>query len=208
MIKSSSEYSDAAWALIEEAATMPCPESIREPSHPRIWWLANNAQGANLTDDETRMMRRLISALSRLREQDQTMPVQQMLVLLWIAANEGRPQRDLIQAFKDIPESTVSRNVAALSEVHRLGKPGLGLVSWLPHPTDRRVNLLQLTPQRYLPAGQDRSDVTHRQEALIKSQTVKTTCTRFGRTEFSLPKPSGAAAPIGPSEKTPFRPPF
>jgi hypothetical protein len=29
-----------------------------------------------------------------------------------------------------------------------------------------------------------------------------------GRTEFSLPKPSGAAVPIGPSENTPFRPPF
>ena len=100
---------------------------------------------ANLTDDERRMMRRLISAMSRLREQDLTMPVQQILVLLWVAANEGRPQRDLIAAFKDIPESTVSRNVAALSEVHRLGKPGLGLVSWLPHPTDRRVNLLHLT---------------------------------------------------------------
>ena len=44
--------STPAEKLIKEAATMPCPESIREPSHPRIWWLANNAQGVDMTDDD------------------------------------------------------------------------------------------------------------------------------------------------------------
>ena len=33
-------------------------------------------------------------------------------------------------------------------------------------------------------------------------------CASRRRTGFFLPKPSGAAAPIGPSEKAPFRPPF
>jgi DNA-binding MarR family transcriptional regulator len=41
--------------------------------------------------------------------------------------------------------STSSRNIAALSPIHRLGKPGLGLVTWVDSPTDRRVKLLKLT---------------------------------------------------------------
>ena len=43
--------------------------------------------------------------------------------------------------------STSSRNIAALSNVQRLGKPGLGLIDWVDSPKDRRVKLLYLTPK-------------------------------------------------------------
>ena len=98
-------------------------------------------------DEQTRLLtRNLMKVLEGFREQDGEMPVQQMLVLLWIASNEGKTQRELIAALSMAP-STSSRNIAALSEVHRLGKPGLGLVTWSDHPTDRRIKLLMLTPK-------------------------------------------------------------
>ena len=67
-----------------------------------------------------------------------------LLVFCWIALNEGGLQRDMCDALA-IPVSTASRNVAALSEVHRLGKPGLGLVTWTESKQDRRAKLLGLT---------------------------------------------------------------
>lgn len=95
-------------------------------------------------DEQRRQFRRIMSMLSRFREQDSEMPVQQMLVFCWIALNEGGLQRDMCDALA-IPVSTASRNVAALSEVHRLGKPGLGLVTWTESKQDRRAKLLGLT---------------------------------------------------------------
>jgi DNA-binding MarR family transcriptional regulator len=74
------------------------------------------------------------------------MPVQQQLVLCHVALNEGTTQRDLCQAL-DMAVSTASRNIASLSEVHRLGKPGLGLVTWIEDVQDRRSKLLMLTPK-------------------------------------------------------------
>ena len=102
---------------------------------------------ANLNEDERRMMRRVIAVMSRLRKQDATMSVQRILMLVWVAANEGRPQRDLLAAFKDLTSASISRNVAALSDVPSLGEPGLGLISWRQDPLDRRSNLLHLTPK-------------------------------------------------------------
>ncbi len=95
-------------------------------------------------DTERRTLRGLFQVISLLRERDKEMPAQQMLVLLYIALNEGTTQRDLCRDL-DMPVSTSSRNVAALSTVHRLGKEGLGLVTWAEDPQDRRAKLLALT---------------------------------------------------------------
>lgn len=95
-------------------------------------------------DDERRIFRRLNSILGAFRTQDGEMPVQQMMVFCWVALNEGGVQRDLCTAL-DMPVSTASRNIAALSPVHRLGKPGLGLITWVESPHDRRAKLLMLT---------------------------------------------------------------
>jgi DNA-binding MarR family transcriptional regulator len=100
-----------------------------------------------LTDDEDRRaLRRLNSVLLQFKMQDAEMPIQQMLVLMWVAMNEGGVQRDLCAAL-DMPNSTASRNLAALSPIHRLGKPGLGLLTWEESLEDRRAKLLKLTPQ-------------------------------------------------------------
>jgi DNA-binding MarR family transcriptional regulator len=95
-------------------------------------------------DEERRQFRRIYSLLLRFRGEDGEMPVQQMLVFCWVALNEGGVQRDLCEAL-DMPNSTASRNLAALSDVHRLGKQGLGLVTWTESKQDRRVKLLCLT---------------------------------------------------------------
>lgn len=96
-------------------------------------------------DDTARLkFRSIFSLLSRFRTLDKEMPVQQMLVFCWVALNEGRTQRELCVSL-DMPSSTASRNLAALSKVHRLGKEGLGLIEWREDPMDRRSKLLWLT---------------------------------------------------------------
>ena len=97
-----------------------------------------------MNDEDRRAMRRLSSLVGLFRKQDAEMPVQQMAVFCWIVTNEGRVQRDLCAAL-DMPNSSASRNIAALSLVHRLGKPGLGLITWVDNPEDRRAKLLMLT---------------------------------------------------------------
>ncbi len=97
-----------------------------------------------LPEDDRRSIRRFTSILNLFRDQDAEMPIQQMVVFCWVAVNEGKTQSELCDALK-MATSTSSRNIAALSPIHRLGKPGLGLVTWVDSPTDRRVKLLKLT---------------------------------------------------------------
>lgn len=104
----------------------------------------SRAAAWELSDEDRRVMRRLNSTLGLFRVQDAEMPLQQMIVFCWVALNEGKTQRELCDALK-MATSTSSRNIAALSPVHRLGKPGLGLVTWVDSPTDRRAKLLMLT---------------------------------------------------------------
>lgn len=97
--------------------------------------------------DEARgMLRRLFRVAESLRDMDSDMPVVQMSVLFHVAMNEGVTQREICAALS-LPTSTTSRSVASLSEVHRLGKPGLGLISWYDDPEDRRTKRLVLTPK-------------------------------------------------------------
>lgn len=95
-------------------------------------------------DQQRKDFRRMNSILSLFRAVDGEMPVQMMMVFCWVALNEGGVQRDLCTAL-DMPNSTASRNLAALSTVHRLGKEGHGLVTWTEDVMDRRSKLLVLT---------------------------------------------------------------
>lgn len=96
------------------------------------------------TDEDRLTGRKVLALLSRLRDLDNDMPVQQTVVLLWVALNEGRTQRELRDQLV-MPSSTASRSLAALSKVHRLGKPGLGLIDFFEDPEDRRAKQLFLT---------------------------------------------------------------
>lgn len=100
---------------------------------------------AVFTNDEDRKSFRIIFKLTEIfRDMDKDIPMSTASVFLWVALNEGGTQRDL-RAALDLPSSTASRNLAALSKIHRLGKPGLGLIEWVESPEDRRANLLFLS---------------------------------------------------------------
>ncbi|WP_210092396.1 MarR family winged helix-turn-helix transcriptional regulator [Ruegeria sp. HKCCSP346] len=88
----------------------------------------------------------LFAIISRFREVDSEMPVQQMLCLVWVANNEGKSQKELRDSL-GMASSTASRNLNALADYHRLGKPGLGLVEMADDFRDRRQKVVRLTPK-------------------------------------------------------------
>lgn len=79
-----------------------------------------------------------------LRNQQNEMPMQQADVLLTIARRPGLTMAELAEEV-DLAQSSCSRNVAALSDYHRLGKPGLGLVEAVIDPRNPRRRLMYLT---------------------------------------------------------------
>lgn len=97
-----------------------------------------------LHEADRKQFRSIYQILLALRELDADMPVNQAVCFAWIALNEGRTQVELRQDL-DMASSTSSRNLAALSKVHRLGKPGLDMIEWVENPEDRRAKLLYLS---------------------------------------------------------------
>lgn len=85
-------------------------------------------------------LRRLLAAIEMLRVLDDTMPVQMLAVLLQVALAEdsGEPMSltQLAEALH-MGQSSVSRNVATLSEWSWQKKPGLSLV-------ETRIDLMEL----------------------------------------------------------------
>lgn len=98
-------------------------------------------------DSSERQMARAIGAMAEgLRMLSSDMPIVQISILMEIATLEGVTQREISDRL-GLPSSTTSRSVAALSDVDRLGKPGLDLVAMIPDIEDRRVKRLQITPR-------------------------------------------------------------
>ena len=97
---------------------------------------------------DTLPIRRLAQALSLFRDLDPEIPAQQVLCFLLIAAadKEDIHMRDL-QSAMGIASSSTTRNVQALSEQHRLGKPGLDLVETYEDSADRRYKRVRLKPK-------------------------------------------------------------
>lgn len=99
----------------------------------------------NLTNDQDRKRARSIfNLIVVFREVEKDMPMSMAIIFIWVALNEGSTQVEMRQAL-DMPSATSSRNLAALSKVHRLGKAGHDLVEWVENPEDRRAKLLYLT---------------------------------------------------------------
>lgn len=82
--------------------------------------------------------------LEAIREIDATMPIQVAHVLTMIARHPGISMQKLAD-YAGLTQSSTSRNVAALSKWHRLGKPGYDLVEAIEDPEDRRAKVLFLT---------------------------------------------------------------
>lgn len=99
---------------------------------------------STLTDVNRSQFRSIFQIMSILRDLDADMPINQATCFCWIVLNEGRTQVELRQDL-EMASSTSSRSLAALSKVHRLGKPGLDLIEWVENPEDRRAKLLFLS---------------------------------------------------------------
>ena len=74
------------------------------------------------------------------------MPAQVTACLLWIASHE-RGHKTAMEHELKLSVASGSRNTDWLSDWHRLGKPGLGLVRKSQDPTNRRRAELCLTPK-------------------------------------------------------------
>jgi DNA-binding MarR family transcriptional regulator len=87
---------------------------------------------------------RLIQLMEMLRAIDPEMPAQTVLTFLIIADEPDISMRDL-QNRLGLASSSTSRNVAALSKHHRLGKDGADVVEAYEDPADRRYKRVRLT---------------------------------------------------------------
>jgi DNA-binding MarR family transcriptional regulator len=85
-------------------------------------------------------------AIEEFRKLDPEIPTQTVNTFLYAALHEGCTMRDLATAL-GVAQSTMSRNVSALSKVHRSGRPGLDLVRRDPDPYERRRVVVTLTPR-------------------------------------------------------------
>ena len=92
-------------------------------------------------------LRNLYQAVQLFRDLDPELQTQTVVCFLLIAeARDDLPMRDL-QTELAMPSSSVSRNVAALSKHHRLGRAGLDLVEAYEDLADRRFKRVRLTPK-------------------------------------------------------------
>lgn len=74
-----------------------------------------------------------------------SMTVQQIRVLLLIAANPGISQKEIMGAMGDIADSSVSRIVGILGAYGSRGTKPMNLVEVRIHPTNRQSKALHLT---------------------------------------------------------------
>lgn len=86
----------------------------------------------------------LFKAIEEFRGIDPEMPSQSAALFLYSAIYPGCTMTDL-QKNLGMSQASCSRNVSALSEWHRLEKPGLGLIVASPDPMERRRKIVQLT---------------------------------------------------------------
>lgn len=87
----------------------------------------------------------LMTALELVRKElDPEMQVQTLSVLLTVASAPGITMKELSQRLH-LAQSSCSRNVAALSKWHRLGRPGLDLLVATEDPAERRRKIVRLT---------------------------------------------------------------
>lgn len=103
--------------------------------------LTKERRGGAMTKQGLRELFRCVEILRGVRSE---MPIQTASVLLAIAMRPGVLQRDL-PAMLGLSQSSISRNVHALSRRDRHGKPGLGLVAQGIGPKGARSPELRLT---------------------------------------------------------------
>lgn len=89
-------------------------------------------------------MHTLIKVIEEFRKLDAEMPMQTAAVFLNVVLNPGVTMKDLADRC-GISQASTSRNIAALSKWHRLGKAGHDLVEAVEDPAERRRKIVNLT---------------------------------------------------------------
>jgi DNA-binding MarR family transcriptional regulator len=77
-------------------------------------------------------------------ELDREVPMQVVQAFLYVASHDNCYKSSLEKEL-GLLTASCSRNLAWLSDKHRLGKPGLGLIERKVDPTNRRRLILSLT---------------------------------------------------------------
>jgi DNA-binding MarR family transcriptional regulator len=85
-----------------------------------------------------------IKVFEEFRKLDPEMQMQTALIFLLIANNEGCSISDL-EKWTGLTSASCSRNVAALSDIHRKGRPGHNMIVARVDANDRRQRNLYLT---------------------------------------------------------------
>ncbi|TPI83492.1 winged helix DNA-binding protein [Mesorhizobium sp. B2-8-9] len=89
---------------------------------------------------------RMLGLLDEFAKLDPEMQIQQISVFLRIVEKPDLSMRELEQ-LTGLSSSSVSRNVSALSKVHRKGQPGHDLVATYEDTQDRRIKRVKPTPK-------------------------------------------------------------
>jgi len=99
------------------------------------------------------LMYRLLKVEQLFRLKDEEVPAQLVAVFCYIASHNPCH----MQAIKEdvgLSNNSVSRNTDWLCDTHRLGKPGMGLISKETDPVDFRRKIIRLTQKGELFASQ------------------------------------------------------
>lgn len=87
---------------------------------------------------------RLQQVTDLLRNLDNELPAQVISVFFYVCAHNGCRTAGMPNAL-GLAQSSISRCTDWLSDYHRLGKPGMGLIKKTMDPLDRRSRVLTLT---------------------------------------------------------------
>ena len=91
-------------------------------------------------------MAKLAQAIEHFRTLDKEIPAQVIATFLYVASHDDCLKGDLEKALT-FSTASGSRNTDWLSEFHRLNKAGLGLIVKYRDQTNRRRQLLKLSPK-------------------------------------------------------------
>lgn len=88
----------------------------------------------------------VLKAFELLRLQDEQIPGQLVSTFLYVASHNPCSKRD-VEKDLQLTSSSASRLLDWLSDYHRLGKPGLGLIVKTKNNMDMRLIDIKLTPK-------------------------------------------------------------
>jgi DNA-binding MarR family transcriptional regulator len=91
------------------------------------------------------LIRNLARVIEEFRKLDPEMQAQQIAIFLYVAAASPHVSMKDLERLTGLSGGGVSRNVAALGEIHRKGMPGHDLLTTRTNPLDRREKFVSLS---------------------------------------------------------------